>query len=87
MCFKLNRSKLKRHSKNEMKNAPKKYSGHILEPTIPFLIIQSNFGEELQVEAGLPSFRVSLKRKATYALSYPRTFTEQEFIDWNLSKH
>lgn len=35
-------------------------------PTIPFLIIQSNFGEELQVEAGLPSFRVSLKTKATY---------------------
>lgn len=25
-------------------------------PTIPLLIIQSNFGEELQVEAGLPSF-------------------------------
>lgn len=35
-------------------------------PTIPFLIIQSNFGEELQVEVGLPSFRVSLKTKATY---------------------
>lgn len=26
-----------------------------LRPTIPLLIIQSNFGEELQVEAGLPS--------------------------------
>lgn len=25
-------------------------------PTIPLFIIQSNFGEELQVEAGLPSF-------------------------------
>lgn len=30
-----------------------------LRPTIPLLIIQSNFGEELQVEAGLPSLEHS----------------------------
>lgn len=27
-----------------------------MRPTIPLLIIQSNFGEELRVEAGLSSF-------------------------------
>lgn len=48
-------------------------------PTIPFLIIQSNFGEELQVEAGLPSFRISLKTKATYTLSEPKTLREQVY--------
>lgn len=52
-------------------------------PTIPFLIIQSNFGEELQVEAGLPSFRVSLKTQATYTFLRKDTNRASTCINWN----
>lgn len=54
-------------------------------PTIPFLIIQSNFGEELQVEAGLPSFIVSFEDKSnihflTQGHSQSRYVSTETFI-------
>lgn len=61
-CMK--RTKRQRVWKGETNVKP----GHVLKftPTIPLLIIQSNFGEELRVEAGLPSFtyrQISFRRK------------------------
>lgn len=55
-------------------------------PTIPLLIIQSNFGEELQVEAGLPSFmhrqRVHLEGKQLLRQRNIHIYSTL-FLDWN----
>lgn len=63
-----------------------------LKPTIPLLIIQSNFGEELRVEAGLSSLvhkqRVHLRRKATYEFKHQlQRFSTGSFLPWWIASH